>query len=75
MPVDFDLPEDLVDSVDVVYLDDELDNLEDEPDEEIPDPGEDIDPVEDKSIVTFKEHTRSVFRVTIGVVTPQGTRK
>lgn len=63
MPFDLELPEDLADSVDIVYLDDdELDNLEDT---EIPESGDDIDPPEDKSVFTFKEHTRSVFCVNL----------
>lgn len=61
MPLDFELPEDLADSVDIEYLDDdEIDNLEGEnvddmEDEELP---------EDKSLKTFTKHEKSVFTVT-----------
>lgn len=61
MPLDFDLPEDLADSVDIEYLDDdeidnleEIENAEDMDDEELP---------EDKSLRTFTKHEKSVFCV------------
>lgn len=63
-PNDFDLPEDLADSVEVEYIDDdEFDNLEN--DNGISDDVEDELLHEDKSLMTFKGHKKSVFTVTL----------
>lgn len=62
MPLDFDLPDDLADSVEIEYLDDEeIHNLDEELNNE--ENMEDEDLPEDKSIRTFSKHEQSVFCV------------
>lgn len=56
MPIDFDLPEDLADSVDIEYLNDEdIDNLDEHDECGM----EDEELLEDKSLKTFSKHEKS----------------